>query len=190
MSAAVRTCRQCGCTDDDCSQCIEAQGFPCTWVEADLCSRCAAAGAGPVVNLPGPRKGATFEQYLRARRLTPLPWQQWAAFNLLQSMYPYRGLAASGKRWLMTELADFVRQHGTDYELQLDTSGVCYAAVCHGCGHVIGAATMDSPADELAADVAAWIARGLWVQPMPLRQAAAMLEVCRCADQQGRAGER
>lgn len=34
------TCRVCGCTDDDCSQCIEAQGKPCHWVEADLCSRC------------------------------------------------------------------------------------------------------------------------------------------------------
>lgn len=37
-----RKCRVCGCTDDDCRQCIEAQGFPCEWVEEDLCSRCAA----------------------------------------------------------------------------------------------------------------------------------------------------
>jgi len=36
----VRTCRICGCTDDDCRQCIEASGEPCHWVEADLCSRC------------------------------------------------------------------------------------------------------------------------------------------------------
>jgi len=36
-----RTCRVCGCTDEDCSQCIEAQGFPCHWIENDLCSRCA-----------------------------------------------------------------------------------------------------------------------------------------------------
>ncbi len=34
-------CRECGCTDDDCSQCIEATGKPCHWVEPDLCSRCA-----------------------------------------------------------------------------------------------------------------------------------------------------
>ena len=34
-------CRVCGCTDDNCEQCIEAQGFPCSWVEEDLCSRCA-----------------------------------------------------------------------------------------------------------------------------------------------------
>ncbi len=36
----VRTCRECGCTDDECSQCIEATGQPCHWVEPDLCSRC------------------------------------------------------------------------------------------------------------------------------------------------------
>lgn len=36
-----RFCRICGCTDDDCSQCIEAQGEPCFWIEENLCSRCA-----------------------------------------------------------------------------------------------------------------------------------------------------
>jgi hypothetical protein len=34
-------CRVCGCTDNDCHQCIEVQGHPCHWVEDDLCSRCA-----------------------------------------------------------------------------------------------------------------------------------------------------
>ncbi|MDD5207019.1 MAG: hypothetical protein PHS17_16460 [Desulfobacterales bacterium] len=33
-------CRVCGCTEDDCRQCVEAQGYPCHWVEVDLCSRC------------------------------------------------------------------------------------------------------------------------------------------------------
>lgn len=37
----VRRCRQCGCTDDDCSGCIERTGQPCHWVEGDLCSACA-----------------------------------------------------------------------------------------------------------------------------------------------------
>ncbi|GHT29172.1 hypothetical protein FACS18942_10170 [Planctomycetales bacterium] len=36
-----RNCRVCGCTDDDCSQCIEKTGEPCHWVEWDLCSACA-----------------------------------------------------------------------------------------------------------------------------------------------------
>lgn len=33
-------CRECGCTDDDCSQCIDATGEPCYWIAPDLCSRC------------------------------------------------------------------------------------------------------------------------------------------------------
>jgi len=36
-----RTCRVCGCTDDDCSGYIERTGEPCHWVEEDLCSACA-----------------------------------------------------------------------------------------------------------------------------------------------------
>lgn len=36
----VRRCRVCGCTDDNCSQCVEAIGSFCHWVEVDLCSRC------------------------------------------------------------------------------------------------------------------------------------------------------
>lgn len=36
----VRKCRICGCTDDDCRQCIEKTGEPCYWVEDDLCSAC------------------------------------------------------------------------------------------------------------------------------------------------------
>lgn len=39
MSAAG-VCRTCGCTDDDCSGCIERTGEPCHWVEPDLCSAC------------------------------------------------------------------------------------------------------------------------------------------------------
>lgn len=36
-----RTCRKCGCTDDDCGACIERTGRPCWWHEDDLCSACA-----------------------------------------------------------------------------------------------------------------------------------------------------
>ena len=35
-----RRCRICGCTDDDCSGCIERTGERCSWVEANLCSAC------------------------------------------------------------------------------------------------------------------------------------------------------
>ena len=40
VSTCVRRCRACGCTDLDCSGCIERTGRPCHWVEADLCSAC------------------------------------------------------------------------------------------------------------------------------------------------------
>lgn len=35
-----RMCRVCGCTDNNCAQCIEKTGEACHWVEADLCSAC------------------------------------------------------------------------------------------------------------------------------------------------------
>jgi hypothetical protein len=39
----VHTCKICGCSDFDCSACIEATGRPCYWVQDNLCSRCAGA---------------------------------------------------------------------------------------------------------------------------------------------------
>lgn len=42
-SQEVRRCRVCGCTDDDCSGCIERTGNPCHWIEEDLCSACAGS---------------------------------------------------------------------------------------------------------------------------------------------------
>jgi hypothetical protein len=33
-------CRECGCTNEDCRQCIARNGAPCHWVEIDLCSAC------------------------------------------------------------------------------------------------------------------------------------------------------
>lgn len=35
-----RACRVCGCTDSDCSGCIERTGRRCHWVAWDLCSAC------------------------------------------------------------------------------------------------------------------------------------------------------
>ncbi len=34
---AVRSgvCRLCGCTDEDCSHCIERTGRPCSWADAE-----------------------------------------------------------------------------------------------------------------------------------------------------------
>jgi DNA-directed RNA polymerase subunit RPC12/RpoP len=33
-------CRECGCTDENCTSCIERTGTPCSWVDLDLCSAC------------------------------------------------------------------------------------------------------------------------------------------------------
>jgi len=49
MSAEpASTCDRCGCTEDDCSQCIEATGEPCRWVRMGLCSRCAKSALSPL----------------------------------------------------------------------------------------------------------------------------------------------
>jgi|GEM_PF-4873137 len=42
-------CRVCGC--DDLHACVDADGNPCYWVEDDLCSACAEAGRGRLVQL-------------------------------------------------------------------------------------------------------------------------------------------
>lgn len=45
-------CQKCGCSEQDCSQCVEAQGFACSWAnrERTLCTRCEKGipDAGPM----------------------------------------------------------------------------------------------------------------------------------------------
>jgi hypothetical protein len=57
-----RRCRECSCTDDDCSGCIERTGEPCYWVAADLCSACIGRAMD----------GATFAHAVRSGALRPL----------------------------------------------------------------------------------------------------------------------
>jgi len=33
-------CQVCGCTDEDCTDCVDRTGEPCAWVEPALCSAC------------------------------------------------------------------------------------------------------------------------------------------------------
>lgn len=40
MSASTWKCKVCGCTNEDCRNCIEKTGKACHWVEEDLCSAC------------------------------------------------------------------------------------------------------------------------------------------------------
>lgn len=39
----LRRCRECGCTEGDCSGCVERTGEPCSWTQWDLCSACATS---------------------------------------------------------------------------------------------------------------------------------------------------
>jgi len=47
LEAGAQRCRVCGCTDEDCSDCVEATGTPCHWIpelandDGPICSRCA-----------------------------------------------------------------------------------------------------------------------------------------------------
>lgn len=38
--APIARCRVCGCTDQDCRQCVEKTGSSCFWFLPDLCSAC------------------------------------------------------------------------------------------------------------------------------------------------------
>lgn len=40
MRTMRNSCRVCGCTNWNCSGCIERTGEACSWVEPDLCSAC------------------------------------------------------------------------------------------------------------------------------------------------------
>ena len=42
--AEPQRCRNCGCTESDCSGCIKHTGASCMWIEPDLCSACAPQG--------------------------------------------------------------------------------------------------------------------------------------------------
>ena len=42
----IQKCRVCGCTANDCRQCVAKTGHPCYWVEKDLCSACQEGASG------------------------------------------------------------------------------------------------------------------------------------------------
>lgn len=42
----LQKCRLCGCTNDNCNDCIRRTGEPCHWVDEDLCSTCADCVSG------------------------------------------------------------------------------------------------------------------------------------------------
>src|SRR6185295_16518972 len=50
IDTSDRKCRVCGCTDNNCEQCIKKTGSPCHWVEEDLCSACVETSEIKVVD--------------------------------------------------------------------------------------------------------------------------------------------
>lgn len=40
LPAMADQCAVCGCTEEDCSQCVEKTGQPCWWLQPGLCSAC------------------------------------------------------------------------------------------------------------------------------------------------------
>lgn len=40
LPALADQCAVCGCTEEDCSQCVARTGEPCYWAQAGLCSAC------------------------------------------------------------------------------------------------------------------------------------------------------
>lgn len=36
----LRSCRRCGCAEQNCHGCVERTGAPCSWIGEDLCSAC------------------------------------------------------------------------------------------------------------------------------------------------------
>lgn len=43
-----QACRVCGCTNEDCTECVDILGEPCDWADVDLCTRCADDDCGDV----------------------------------------------------------------------------------------------------------------------------------------------
>lgn len=61
----IRSCSMCGCTDDDCRQCIEKTGQPCHWVAEDLCSACDGSTAAIQKTLKPLKKLAAFNESVK-----------------------------------------------------------------------------------------------------------------------------
>lgn len=87
----VRRCRVCGCTDADCSSCVERTGMPCSWVEPDLCSACEERPEADVDLQAAAVEAAT---PVGAPALAALPWTRVAVTVFCQ---PEDGCCATGE---------------------------------------------------------------------------------------------
>lgn len=96
-------CRECGCTDEDCSGCIERTGVACSWVEADLCSACVVSSeAAPAAEGETPKVTRLFERC----RYRPCPHPATSGAFVFPLDPP-----VEGKRWAFTLLC---LRHGVE----------------------------------------------------------------------------
>ena len=62
-------CKVCGCTDMNCSNCVEKTGMPCWWINdsQDLCSACAEENSedNDIIDWEEEEKEYDFEEHLK-----------------------------------------------------------------------------------------------------------------------------
>lgn len=123
-----RKCRVCGCTEENCTQCIEKTGGPCYWIEDDLCSAC--------VEVPG-RKGpikqisvsqTILKKIVKSGNLKNLNEDIAEAYVYEDEKYVYTGAvgAGDGKGWKSVEVFKAIPQEDYDGEEPL-----VYVDYCH-----------------------------------------------------------
>lgn len=88
----LQRCRVCGCTQYNCSQCIEKTGSPCTWAEKDLCSACVEEPEIPVVDTRASQSEAVEAPEEQTHETALAPAFVGAPTNF------FTQLAASGKK--------------------------------------------------------------------------------------------
>lgn len=94
VCAPPQSCRICGCTDDNCTACIQAEGHACHWVERDLCSRCVVPAAMLDEDLEGIHDPTGRQSYWPARgstRAHPLTPTHHNPLNLNPPTDPSKG---------------------------------------------------------------------------------------------------
>jgi hypothetical protein len=106
-----RKCRICGCTDDDCSQCIERTGEPCHWVDQNLCSACK-----PVITLRQPWAQFIAEGWKTIETRTHDRFKKFAGKDIL-----IHAGAAWDKKWL-TLAGPYLSREEIQKTLQWETA--------------------------------------------------------------------
>jgi len=69
----IGECWVCGCTDMDCTGCVERTGEPCTWADKQrtLCSACLALLARSIA-VARPARTPWFQEWLRTNRISTI----------------------------------------------------------------------------------------------------------------------